>query len=114
MSMHLPDRYIEAVIDDLTTLGIKTIQRGATKIFLSWLGAESTFLTWDEEFGWTIEITEDTNHGFTHVRYGLPLYLNAEPADVALTVGIMLFESDGLDLESPHRNIANPNITRWP
>ncbi|MFD0689174.1 hypothetical protein [Actinomadura fibrosa] len=114
MSEHLPGRYIEAVIDDLTTLGIRAIHCGETKVSLIWPGAQSTFLAWDEEFGWTIEITEDTNHGFTHVRYGLPLYLNAEPADVALTVGITMFESDGLDLESPHRNIANPNITRWP
>ncbi|TDD05244.1 hypothetical protein E1292_17440 [Nonomuraea deserti] len=119
MSKHRPDRthpvgYFEAVVDDLTTLGIKTIQSGATKVFLSCPGAESTLLAWDDEFGWTIEVTEDTNHGYTHLRYGLPLHLNAEPAEVALTVGITIFESDGSDLEFPRRKTAKPNITPCP
>ncbi|MEU8358669.1 hypothetical protein AB0C27_21900 [Nonomuraea sp. NPDC048882] len=102
-----PVDYIEAVIDGLRTLGMRTIRSGTQKIWLDWPHAEYTHLTWDEEFGWTIEITEDTSHGFTHVRYGLPLDLNAEPADVALTVRIMRFEPGKLPLESPRRK-------RWP
>ncbi|HEX4816872.1 MAG TPA: hypothetical protein VFV66_29380 [Nonomuraea sp.] len=109
-----PVGFIEALIDDLRRLGIKAIRSGARKIWLDWPRAEYTFLIWDEEFGWTIEITEDTSHGFTHVRYGLPLHLDAGPAEVALTVGIMRFEPGKIPLQSPRRRTAKPNVRRRP
>lgn len=105
---HFPD--IDAVIDDVTTLGIRTGRRvdrsteGSTRavsvaldirvVGRRWRWAESGSLSWDERTGWSIAITEDTSHGYVYPRYELGLAPDADPAEVALRVA-MLFEAEG-------------------
>lgn len=136
LNWHGPGRshhlgYVNAVVDDLRTLDIKTGKvddrstdipighvgpteggepKRAAVIFFAdamvwrrWRWAESVGLAWDEEFGWTVEVFEDTNHGYTDVTYGLRIDPATEPTEVALRVGTMLESGDSALEHSPHR-----------
>jgi hypothetical protein len=114
--------YIKAVMEDLAVLDIRTshlthaspddfpgdqddwTHRRAARFHLrGWdlrpwyeFGDEYAFVEWDEECGWVVVKGWDSNHGMGEIRYALDLGLVAEPATVALRIGLLL------DTERPH------------
>jgi PhnB protein len=116
--------YIMAVVEELAALGIKTshlvdkstdilpgepgiahdaYKRSATFFLPDWArwpwyesGDAYAHVEWDEEYGWIGTKGFDSNHGMGELRYGLDLDLVAEPAEVALSLRLLL------DTRSPH------------